>query len=153
MAEFEFDFGTVDDDSLDGEYRMVEPGEYQVVVEDIDDSFTKSETAILVRLKIDGGQPDGQEGLTHTERLSTSPRAVVRIAKFAEAAGIATRDAMLGKRVNLDLQSAVGARIGVKIERETFKGRDGEDKESRRVSFLGFYALAGNGESNRYSDL
>ena len=115
MAELNFDFSAFGEDDLEGSYRLAEPGRYHVLVSDVDDSFEKDENAIYVTFEILAGEPIGQAGLRHRERFAVTPKAMVRVAKFSQAVGLAAGVAGQNS-VRLDLQKAVGRELWIELQ-------------------------------------
>lgn len=96
----------------------VEPGQYNVVVEDAD--LTKSKAGnpmIVMTLRILGGESDG---LTLIDRLTITEAAMFRVVAFLQALGIPTPK----KRLKLNTQSLIGKKLTVEVDDgEPYKGR------------------------------
>lgn len=119
-------------------FDSVLPGRYHVMVEDVDDSFSKSESLIL-SFNVLAGTVPGQETKTHKEWVGVAGKAVKRAIKFAVAVNL-MKPSDLGKKVNINWQEAIGRQLVIDLGEHEYEG-----KKRSQIEFLGFHAIGSDG--------
>lgn len=131
----DFDFSDTHEEDLQG-YSPVKPGTYHLAVEELDDSFSKSD-ALVLTCEVLAGTVDGQVGKTFKSFFnspSASHKDGGRFARSMQARlftvlGLIDRS-HLGKKVSVDCSRARGRQLVASVvERESngkkFPGIDG----------------------------
>lgn len=119
-----------------GAGNQPEPGRYHVVVQDVDDSYEKNDTCIIVDLQVLAGTVPGQEEKKTKEFLylpatNTPDWAVDRVSRFLWACGLLGED----EERDIQLQEAVACHLVVELGKDSYKDKHGKEKETVRLDW------------------
>lgn len=135
---WEFDANDFDPDTLGG-FDNPKPGRYHFQIQKVDENGG-SNGEMMVRLEVLAGTTANQEGKTHQEYFSKSPKAAKRALMFAVACGITTIDELksqkaAGKNPVIHFADAVGRQFCGGLEEEEWLAKDGTKKKGVKLDF------------------
>ena len=116
----------------------IAPGQYHVVIDAVDDSFSEVDNAILITVRALAGTVAGQENMRVVERFYVTEKSLLRLRRFA----LVTKVLLPGEPdKDIDFQATVGAQLIVKIIEDKYKDSDGNEKSKMTIDYLGMWSL------------
>lgn len=125
----ENDFLDWDDEILDdGEFTLLEAGDYDFEVTSFERSYTKKDNAPMAVLKLKVTD-DGGASTTITERIVLKRSAEWKLSQFFRSIGQKKH----GEKLKMDWNRVLGATGRCEIEVDTYTANNGKEQKNNRV--------------------
>ena len=116
------------------------PGRYHAVVRSLDDSFSKSDSSLIVILEVLDGTVKDQTGKSVMDFIPVDGKGAKRSLKFALAGGLISESDLRDPTLDIPFSQAVGCDLVIDVEEREYQ-KDGVTKKTIGVTFLGYHAV------------
>jgi hypothetical protein len=123
-----------------GSSRPEPGGRYHVAVKNAEERGPKPDKEygqVVVEFEVLNGTIPHQEGKTHTEWFSLSPKAAHKVIRFAVSVGLMK----FKEKKNVNFPSGIGSHCIVEIEGREYTDRDGNVRQGGQITWEGIWSV------------